>query len=161
MKLDTASWFSELLFLSLELQRSASEMAGQCRHAWASMFNRRQRLCESIAPFDGLVELTMALKCGRQANGARNKALVDPLVSVLMHSCISHVRPSSRTRLVLRAVVIRQLSNVQFSHAADLLVAQTSPPVVYNQQSIVTQCNDCRKEFSITAQCQPLEILLL
>ena len=43
---------------SLERERSAGEMAHRCRHTGASVFDRRQKICDSAARFDGLAKLS-------------------------------------------------------------------------------------------------------
>ena len=56
-KLDCASRSESFFSLSLERERSAGETAHQCRYTGASVFERRQKFCESAACLDGLVKL--------------------------------------------------------------------------------------------------------
>ena len=73
---------SESFFsFSLELQQSASKMAGGGRYARAFVLDRRQKFGESAARSDGVVELTMAQKWGTTDKQNPNKSAVDPLGS--------------------------------------------------------------------------------
>ena len=85
---------SESFFL-LERKRRTGEMACRCRYARASVFDRRQKFCESGARSDGVAELTISLKLGRQTERARNKSLWTHLGSCW---CISHVKPSRSSK---------------------------------------------------------------
>ena len=54
-KLDAASRFESFFFLSLKRQRSAGKTACRYTYTGASVFNRRQKFCESATRLDGLV----------------------------------------------------------------------------------------------------------
>ena len=54
-KLDAASRFGSFFSLSLECQRSAGKTARRYTYTGASVFDRRQKFCESAARLDGLV----------------------------------------------------------------------------------------------------------
>ena len=77
----SASFFS--LSLELALQRNASEMAGWCRYARSSVFDRRQNFCEfaarSDAVVDPLVSLFNASLRLRQVPGEWRKAIIKPI----------------------------------------------------------------------------------
>ena len=89
-KLDAASWFESFLSLSLEHQRSAGKTARTLGHPCSTGAKSWVR-----SSFGRAGEHTVALKWGGRTDRARIKALWDPLGSVLMHKCVSHVRPSS------------------------------------------------------------------
>ena len=52
-----ASRFESFFSLSLERQRDAGKTARRCTYTGASVFDRRQKFCESTARLDGLVNL--------------------------------------------------------------------------------------------------------
>ena len=56
-KLDAAGRFESFFSLSLERERSAGETAHRCTHTGASVFDRRQKFCDSAARLDGLAKL--------------------------------------------------------------------------------------------------------
>ena len=57
-KLDAAGRFESFFSLSLERERSAGEMAHRCTHTGASVFDRRQKFCDSASRLDGLAKLS-------------------------------------------------------------------------------------------------------
>ena len=57
-KLDAACRFESFFSLSLERERSVGETAHRCRHTGASVFDRRQKFCDSTARLDGLAKLS-------------------------------------------------------------------------------------------------------
>ena len=57
-KLDAAGQFESFFSLSLERERSAGEMAHRCTHTGASVFDRRQKFCDSASRLDGLAKLS-------------------------------------------------------------------------------------------------------
>ena len=57
-KLDAAGRFESFFSLSLERERSAGETAHWCTHTGVSMFDRRQKFCDSAARLDGLAKLS-------------------------------------------------------------------------------------------------------
>ena len=56
-KLDAASRFESFISFSLESQRNAGKMAHQCTYTSASVFDKRQKFCESAPRLDGLANL--------------------------------------------------------------------------------------------------------
>ena len=90
-----ASRFERFFSLSLESERSGGETANRCRYTGASVFDRRQKFCESAARLDGLPKLSL---CSNGVEGQiepENKAPWTHYGPVMIHKCISHVRPSS------------------------------------------------------------------
>ena len=57
-KQDAAGRFESFLSLSLERERSAGETAHRWTHTGASVFDRRQKFCDSAARLDGLAKLS-------------------------------------------------------------------------------------------------------
>ena len=57
-KLDAAGRFESFFSLSLERERSAGEMAHRCTHTGASVFDRRQKFCDSASRLAGLAKLS-------------------------------------------------------------------------------------------------------
>ena len=108
-----------VLRASFPFRSSASEVqtkwpVGADTH-WHPSFDRRQKFCESAARSDGLAKLTIALGNGddrqtqpeiKRCGPLGSLPTRVPLGSVLMHSCISHVRPSSRTSTSLHVVAL-------------------------------------------------------
>ena len=92
---DAASRFESFFSLSLERERIAGETAHRCRYTGASMFDRRQKVCESTARLDSLAKLSS------RSDGVEGQ--IEPEIKrcgltgirVLMHKCISHMRPLS------------------------------------------------------------------
>ena len=57
-KLDAASRFESFFFLSLERERSEGDTVHRCRHMGASVFDRRQKFCDSATRLDGVAKLS-------------------------------------------------------------------------------------------------------
>ena len=55
--LDAASQFKSFFSFSLESQRNAGKMAHRCTYTSASVFDKRQKFCESVVRLDGLANL--------------------------------------------------------------------------------------------------------
>ena len=94
-----AGRFKSFFSLSLERERSAGETAHRCRYTGTSVFDRRQKFCESAARLDGLAKLSS------RSNGVEGqiepelKCCGPTMVRVLMHKCISHMLPSSELNI--------------------------------------------------------------
>ena len=82
--------------LSLERQRSAGKMDCRCRYTLPSVFDRHQHFFKIRSSFGLVLRIYDSVQMGRGRQTEPELKRRGPTrVRVLMHKCISHMRPSS------------------------------------------------------------------